>query len=61
MFIYKDTKWLNINTKVNLYIYTYSYMLLRELSLDILQYVTCIYDMSKKNDFQNTFDYQKEL
>ena len=61
MFIYKDTKWLNINTKVNLYIYTYLYMLLRKLSLDILQYVTCIYDMSKKNDFQNTFDYQKEL
>ena len=61
MFIYKDTKWLNINTKVNLYIYTYLYMFLRKLSLDILQYVTCIYDMSKKNDFQNTFDYQKEL
>ena len=61
MFIYKDTKWLNINTKVNLYIYTYLYMLLRKLSLDILQYVTCIYDMSKKNDFQNTFDFQKEL
>ena len=51
MFIYKDTKWLNINTKVNLYIYTYLYMLLRKLSLDILQYVTCMYDMSKKNDF----------
>ena len=61
MFIYKDTKWLNINTKVNLYIYTYLYMLLRKLSLDILQYVTCIYDMSKMNDFQNTFDYRKEL